>query len=169
MAKAAATATKAKTPVTRLSQLGKTSYNFVDRDPALDEICRVILASGWSVERIEAETTKIGRKVSKYTLLGWLYKVKRPQNYGMDSVCMVLGVKRQFVYEDGSKYEVPQIDLAKAKFLRDPLPSLATIEPAYQTPALPLPAAQPAVTLKATPAKVATKAPLRSRKREAAE
>jgi hypothetical protein len=172
MVKAAATASQAKTPTNRLSQVGKTSYNWVDRDPVMDEVCRIIIASGWTVEKIEEETTRIGRKVSRYTILGWLYKVKRPQNYGIDSVLMALGVKREFVYEDGSRYTVPQIDLSKAKFLREPPPAPVQIEPAYQPQALPVPDAQPAVALKTkTSAKIGDNAkvvPAKSRKREPA-
>jgi hypothetical protein len=51
--------------------------------------------SGLSPEDIEYETEKLGHKVSRYTIMGWLYKsVRRPQNYTMTIVALALGYSK---------------------------------------------------------------------------
>lgn len=71
------------------------SYNWIDKDPDMDFIVGLIGESGLSPEDIEFETEKIGHKVSRYTIMGWLYKaVKRPQNYTMTIVALALGYSK---------------------------------------------------------------------------
>ena len=68
------------------------SYNWLDKDPDMDLIVGLIGGSGLSPEDIEHETEKLGHKVSRYTIMGWLYKsVRRPQNYTMTIVALALG------------------------------------------------------------------------------
>jgi hypothetical protein len=58
----------------------------------MDLILGLIGESGLSPEDIEHETEKLGHKVSRYTVMGWLYKsVRRPQNYTMTIVALALG------------------------------------------------------------------------------
>ena len=58
----------------------------------MDFIVGLIGESGLSPEDIEHETEKLGWKVSRYTIMGWLYKsVRRPQNYTMTVVALALG------------------------------------------------------------------------------
>jgi hypothetical protein len=67
-------------------------YNWIDKDPDMDLIVGLIGESGLSPEDIEHETEKLGHKVSRYTIMGWLYKsVRRPQNYTMTIVALALG------------------------------------------------------------------------------
>jgi hypothetical protein len=68
------------------------SYNWLDRDPDMDLILGIIGESGLSPEDIEHETEKLGHRVSRYTIMGWLYKsVRRPQNFTMTIVALALG------------------------------------------------------------------------------
>lgn len=68
------------------------SYNWIDKDPDMELIVGLIGESGLSPEDIEAETERLGHKVSRYTILGWLYKsVRRPQNFTMTIVALALG------------------------------------------------------------------------------
>lgn len=71
------------------------AYNWIDKDPELDFVCWAIEAAGKSVEWIEHETEKLGHRVSRYTILNWLYgDAKRPQNATMNTVMAVLGWER---------------------------------------------------------------------------
>ena len=68
------------------------SYSWKDRDPEMDLIHAAIAESGWTLEKIEAETEKAGHRVSRYTLMAWVYgDTKRPQNMTMSVVMSVLG------------------------------------------------------------------------------
>jgi transcriptional regulator with XRE-family HTH domain len=72
-------------------------YRFVDRDPVLDEVARMIIDSGLSVseiiERIEAISDTA--TVSYSTIANWLSgKTKRPQNYTVTWVALALGYTR---------------------------------------------------------------------------
>lgn len=72
-------------------------YNWVDKDPELEFVLACIEQSGWSLERIEAETEKHGHKVSRYTLYAWFYKgTKRPMNSTMNTVMAVIGWTRKW-------------------------------------------------------------------------
>lgn len=67
-------------------------YQWLDRDPDMDLIVGLIGESGLSPEDIENETAALGWKISRYTIIGWLYgSVRRPQNYTMTVVAMALG------------------------------------------------------------------------------
>ena len=58
----------------------------------MEFIVGLIGESGMSPEDIELETERQGHKVSRYTIMGWLYKsVRRPQNYTMTVVALALG------------------------------------------------------------------------------
>ena len=71
------------------------AYNWIDKDPDMDFIVGLIGESGLSPEDIEHETEALGHKVSRYTIMGWLYKsVRRPQNYTMTIVAMALGYSK---------------------------------------------------------------------------
>lgn len=70
-------------------------YNFVDKDPEMDFVLTAIEESGMTLEQIEQETEKCGRKVSRYCLMGWFYKgVKHPKNETMSMVMAVVGYER---------------------------------------------------------------------------
>jgi hypothetical protein len=70
-------------------------YNWLDKDPDMDLIVGLIGESGLSPEDIEHETEALGHKVSRYTIMGWLYKsVRRPQNYTMTIVALALGYSK---------------------------------------------------------------------------
>jgi hypothetical protein len=61
----------------------------------MDLIVGLIGESGLSPEDIEHETEKLGWKVSRFTVLNWLYgSVKRPQNYTMTIVALALGYSK---------------------------------------------------------------------------
>jgi hypothetical protein len=67
-------------------------YNWIDKDPDMDFIVGLIGESGMSPEDIELATEKLGHKVSRYTVMGWLYKgTRRPQNFTMTIVALALG------------------------------------------------------------------------------
>jgi hypothetical protein len=67
-------------------------YNWLDKDPDMDLIVALIGEAGFSPEDVEYETEKLGHKVSRYTVLNWLYGgVKRPQNYTMTIVALACG------------------------------------------------------------------------------
>jgi hypothetical protein len=71
------------------------AYSWIDKDPELDVVKAAIEESGWTLERIERETEAIGHRVSRYTLLQWMYgSTKRPQNVTMNNVMIVLGWER---------------------------------------------------------------------------
>lgn len=68
------------------------AYSWLDKDPDMDLIVGIIGETGLSPEDIEHETEKLGHKVSRYTIMGWLYgSVRRPQNYTMTIVAMACG------------------------------------------------------------------------------
>ena len=70
-------------------------YNFVDKDPEMDFVMYAIEESGMTVEQIEYESEKIGRRVSRYTILAWFYKgVRRPSNECISVVMAVIGWDR---------------------------------------------------------------------------
>ena len=72
-------------------------YNWIDKDPELDFVLHAIEESGWTLERIEAETEKNGHKVSRYTLLAWFYKgTRQPKNVTMNSVMAAIGWERHW-------------------------------------------------------------------------
>jgi hypothetical protein len=71
------------------------AYNWIDKDPELDFVIWAIGDSGWSAEKIELETEKNGHRVSRYTVLNWVYgDVKRPQNASMNNVMSAIGYSR---------------------------------------------------------------------------
>lgn len=98
---------KAKAPPKRapnvISHSAKMKgYRYIEKDPALDiviaRIIDVVINQGRSLEWIERETEKIGRKVSVSTIIGWLYGgTKRPQNYTVESVMLALGVRKEWI------------------------------------------------------------------------
>lgn len=70
-------------------------YNWIDKDPEMDFICSIIEQSGMTLEEIEKETEKLGHRISRYTMMGWLYKgVRRPQNCTVSMVAAVCGYER---------------------------------------------------------------------------
>lgn len=76
-------------------------YRFADRDPQLEELCRLIYASEMSVNQIVeavAKATRGAYRVSPSTIGNWLAgKVKRPQNFTLTWVGFALGYERKWV------------------------------------------------------------------------
>lgn len=76
-------------------------YRFVDRDPVLDEITRMITDSGLDVGEIidrvlDASSGSV--HLSYATISNWLSrKTRRPQNFTVTWVATALGYQRQFV------------------------------------------------------------------------
>ena len=69
------------------------SYNFVDKDPVIDEIRTVYQESGVNYKWIEANSG-----VTANTLSNWFSgKTKRPQSATIEAVLRVLGYKRAIV------------------------------------------------------------------------
>jgi hypothetical protein len=54
------------------------AYNWIDKDPEMDFVLSAIEQSGMTLEQIERETEAHGHKISRYTLMNWVFKgVKR--------------------------------------------------------------------------------------------
>lgn len=67
-------------------------YQWLDRDPDMDLIVGILGESGLSPEDVENETARLGHKVSRWTVISWLYgSVRRPQNFTMTIVAMACG------------------------------------------------------------------------------
>lgn len=82
------------------------AYNWIDKDPDMELILGLIGDSGLSPEDIEHETEKLGHKVSRYTIMGWLYKsVRRPQNFTMTIVALALGYQKTWAPISSRKAE----------------------------------------------------------------
>jgi DNA-binding transcriptional regulator YiaG len=65
-------------------------YRFVDRDPILDEISRLITDSGLS-----AQTIAMRSGVTARTITNWQNgRTKKPQNLTVDHVLIALGYRR---------------------------------------------------------------------------
>ena len=76
-------------------------YSWLDKDPDMELIVGLIGESGLSPEDIEKETASLGWKVSRYTIVGWLYgSVRRPQNYTMTIVALALGYTKTWAPTD---------------------------------------------------------------------
>ena len=72
----------------------------------MDLIVGLIGESGLSPEDIEHETEKLGHRVSRWTIIGWLYgSVRRPQNYTMTIVAMALGWTKTWAPASRSAHE----------------------------------------------------------------
>lgn len=64
-----------------------TSYNFVDKDPCIDEIRTAVQSSNKTMTQIA-----IGSGVSRHTLKGWFEgKTKRPQFATLEAVARSIG------------------------------------------------------------------------------
>lgn len=67
-------------------------------DPDMDTICGYIVDSDMSLQEIEDATEKAGRKVSRYTIMSWLYGyTMNPHNSTMTAVMAALGYRKQWV------------------------------------------------------------------------
>lgn len=89
-----------KAHVNFIPQQSWLGYNWIDKDPELEFVLSCIEQSGWSLEKIEAETEKNGHKVSRYTLLAWFYKgTRQPKNVTMNSVMAAIGWERQWTQQ----------------------------------------------------------------------
>jgi hypothetical protein len=70
-------------------------YNWLEKDPDMDLILGLIGESGLSPEDIEHETERLGHRVSRFTVLSWMYKgVRRPQNFTLTIVALALGYQK---------------------------------------------------------------------------
>jgi len=93
------------------------AYSWIDKDPDMDLIVGLLGESGLSPEDVEHETTKLGHKVSRYTIMGWLYgSVRRPQNYTMTIVAMALGYVKTWGPASGAR-------ASEARPFSDPTPA----------------------------------------------
>lgn len=73
-------------------------YRFREKDPDLDFVCAEIVDSGLTLIELEKRTAEAGHKVSRYTMLGWLYgKTMRPQHYTFCSVMSALGYENKWI------------------------------------------------------------------------
>jgi len=94
-------------------------YNWRDRDPDMDLILGLIGESGLSPEDIEDETARLGWKVSRYTIMRWLYGgTMRPQNYTMTIVALALGYSKTWAPTSGTvarPFEDRSVDRPVAK------------------------------------------------------
>jgi hypothetical protein len=83
-----------------------------DKDPELEFVTAAIRESGKTPEWIERETEKMGNKVSRYAILGWLHGgTKRPQNYTMTMVMRAIGWTK--IWSDGADRNVNPYMLPK--------------------------------------------------------
>lgn len=79
-------------------------YNWLDKDPDMDLIVALIGEAGFSPEDVEHETEKLGHKVSRYTVMNWLYGgVRRPQNYTMTIVALACGYTKTWAPMSAAK------------------------------------------------------------------
>jgi hypothetical protein len=90
----------ARTNVVRLNRLEKErGYRFVDRDPFLDELCRLISEDGRSTFQISQRVKELSHNVCTLcpqTLDAWLSgKVKRPTNFLVEWTLLALGYERR--------------------------------------------------------------------------
>jgi len=73
-------------------------------DPDLDTICGYIVDSQMSLFEIEEATEKAGRRVSRYTLIQWLYgNTMNPHNSTMTAVMAALGYQKQWIKVEPKK------------------------------------------------------------------
>lgn len=86
-------------PVNRIQdRKAWTGNKHIDRDPDMDVLLGIIAEHGWSPERIERETAKIGRPVSRHAIIGWLYgSTRRPQNWTLTSVFIAMGWRKEWL------------------------------------------------------------------------
>lgn len=92
---------QARTPVRRLEHVTRDrGYRFVDRDPAMVELCNLITDSGMSIPDIVeavAKATSGTYKVSATTIANWQNgTTRRPQNYTLNWVAHALGYERKW-------------------------------------------------------------------------
>ena len=87
------------------------SYNFVDKDPIIDEIRTVVRDSGATYKRIEEQSG-----VCAVTLRNWFDgKTRKPQAATINAVLRSLGYKLGIVpYAAGVVFEVTKVDRRKA-------------------------------------------------------
>ena len=82
-------------------------YRFIDRDPILDEITRLISKSGLSTVEICDLVYKASHSTyrpSPTTLSNWQSgTTRRPQNFTITWVAHVLGYRRAFIRIKGAK------------------------------------------------------------------
>jgi hypothetical protein len=74
------------------------AYSWIDKDPELDMVKFAIEESGMTLEQIEIATEQAGHKVSRYTILNWMFgETRRPQNVTINTVMAVIGWDRPWV------------------------------------------------------------------------
>jgi hypothetical protein len=82
------------------SKLRDKGYRFKDRDPVMDEICRMITDSGLSLKAISDLTANVGSwaRVVPGTMKRWLDgRTRKPQNFTVTWVAYVLGFERKWI------------------------------------------------------------------------
>ena len=74
------------------------AYNWKDRDPEMDLLHMAIAESGLTPEQIEDATEKLNHRVSRFTVMAWLWgDTKRPQNTTMTMVMLACGYDKHWV------------------------------------------------------------------------
>jgi hypothetical protein len=72
-------------------------YNWLEKDPDMDFIVALIGEVGFSPEDVEHETEKLGHRVSRFTVLNWLYgSTRRPQNFTLTIVALACGYTKSW-------------------------------------------------------------------------
>jgi hypothetical protein len=90
------------------------SYNFVDKDPIIDEIRTVYQDSGVNYKWIEDNSG-----VSSATLAAWFNgKTKKPQSATVEAVLRALGYKRAIVPFGDPVHIIPQMEQPKPTSIR---------------------------------------------------
>ena len=87
------------------------SYNFVDKDPIIDEVRTVFNASGVNFKWIEAESG-----VTSQTLSKWFSgQTKKPQAATVNAVLRSLGYKLGVVPHGATVHVVPRMEQPKPR------------------------------------------------------
>jgi hypothetical protein len=74
------------------------AYSWIDRDPEMDLVHAAIAESGMTLEQIEEETIKLGHRVSKFTLMSWVFgDTRRPQNVTLTMVMLACGYDKHWI------------------------------------------------------------------------
>jgi hypothetical protein len=82
------------------SKLRDKGYRFKDRDPVMDDVCRMITDSGLSLKAISDLTAGVGSwaRVVPGTMKRWLDgRTRKPQNFTVTWVAYVLGFERKWI------------------------------------------------------------------------
>lgn len=80
-----------------------TEYRFLDKDPIIDIIRTAVFKSRIPIKLIAAQA-----RIRPATISRWLYgDTRRPQNYTIQAVLTVLGVRTEYTWEDSRTPVLP--------------------------------------------------------------